>query len=105
MLNGAANGFPPLHSGMDARRWSLDLAAAYAALLHSIDSGSPLHIDSYAAQNPGEFFAVMSETFFVSPQIVHEDYPAVYGQLARFYRQDPLRRHLSASHVSNTDRI
>jgi MtfA peptidase len=37
-----------------------------------------------------EFFAVMSEAFFLAPSVVHSDFPAVYRQLAAFYRQDPL---------------
>ena len=37
----------------------------------------------------GEFFAVMSEAFFLHPRDVREAYPEVYGQLEAFYRQDP----------------
>ena len=92
MLNGLANGFPPLHAGMDANQWSADLAAAYANLQQVLASGDASRIDPYAAKNAGEFFAVLSEAFFISPQTVLEDYPSVYTQLARFYRQDPLTR-------------
>jgi Mlc titration factor MtfA (ptsG expression regulator) len=48
-------------------------------------------IDPYAAESPGEFFAVMSEAFFEIPRAVRRDYPEVYAQLGLFYKQDPLR--------------
>mgnify|MGYP000408535352 CR=1 FL=1 len=37
-------------------------------------------------------FAVLSETFFETPSVLHGDYPALYGLFSRFYRQDPLGR-------------
>ena len=46
--------------------------------------------DPYAAENPAEFFAVMSEAFFETPQVLNEVYPDLYTQFVGFYRQDPL---------------
>lgn len=91
VLNGAANGFPPLHAGMNTREWAGDFHAAYERLCAHLESGVDDRIDSYAAEDPAEFFAVMSETFFTAPHIVYEDFPAVYKQLQRFYRQEPYR--------------
>ena len=54
-----------------------------------VDADEATALDSYAAENPAEFFAVMSEAFFQTPQVVRSHYPAVYEQLALFYRQDP----------------
>lgn len=51
-----------------------------------------LPIDPYAAESPGEFFAVASEAFFETPELLAPAYPEVYEQLARFYRQDPNAR-------------
>ena len=92
MLNGDANGFPPLHAGMERARWADAFTAAYADFCRKVDSGEEIVIDDYAAQNPAEFFAVMSEAFFESPQHLRESYPDVYDQMARFYRQDPAAR-------------
>ena len=47
---------------------------------------------AYAAESPGEFFAVMSEAFFEIPHAVSGLYPQVYDQLRLFYRQDPAAR-------------
>ena len=89
MINGDANGFPPLHAGMDARRWSDTFAAAYQNFCGCVDRGEHTEIDPYAAEHPSEFFAVLSEAFFELPLVVQSQYPAVYDELASFYRQDP----------------
>ncbi len=46
-------------------------------------------LDPYGAESPAEFFAVMSEAFFETPDTLHDQYPEVYRQLQRYYRQDP----------------
>ncbi len=96
MKNGSANGRPPLHSGMDPKAWAHDFQTAYDDLCRRADGGEETLIDPYAAESPAEFFAVLSEYFFEAPDVLHETYPAVYGQLQRFYLQDPLAR-LAAS--------
>lgn len=92
MLNGDANGFPPLHAGMNRQEWAAAFETAYADFCRRVDAGAETAIDPYAAESPAEFFAVMSEAFFEIPQVIHHDYVAVYAQLVRFYRQDPLLR-------------
>ncbi len=64
-----------------------------------IDAREELPIDDYAGESPAEFFAVMSEVFFEHPQLLADLYPAVYEQLARFYRQDPRGRVAAAAPV------
>lgn len=92
MKNGGANGRPPLHSGMDAQAWGQDFQTAWDDLCRRVDAGEETQIDPYAAESPAEFFAVLSEYFFESPDVLHETYPAVYRQLKQFYLQDPLAR-------------
>lgn len=92
MLNGDTDGFPPLHPDMSARTWSAVMSAAYEDFRRRVDGGEETAIDPYAAESPGEFFAVLSETFFELPHELKALYPAVYEQLARFYRQDPAAR-------------
>jgi Mlc titration factor MtfA (ptsG expression regulator) len=88
-LNGEADGFPPLHAGMEPKRWTRDFRSAYQRLGEALEHGEPTRLDPYAASDPAEFFAVASETFFTAPHVLNEDFPAVYQQLAAFYRQDP----------------
>jgi len=92
MLNGDANGFPPLHADMDRSRWGRVFTRAYEDFCAALERGEKTVIDSYAGEHPSEFFAVMSEAFFELPMVVRAQYPDVYDQLSRFYRQDPAAR-------------
>jgi Mlc titration factor MtfA (ptsG expression regulator) len=90
MLNGAADGLPPLHPGMDRAAWSAAFAEAYEGFCDALERGKDTWLDPYAAEHPSEFFAVISEAFFKQPAETRRRYPAVYDQLKLFYRQDPL---------------
>jgi hypothetical protein len=104
MRNGDPNGSPPLHAGMSASAWKAALGAAYDDFCARVDKADrlPAHraqaaldqlpIDPYGAQSAGEFFAVGSEAFFETPELLAPAYPAMYEQLGLFYRQDPLAR-------------
>lgn len=94
MLNGDANGFPPLHAEMSREAWSKAFTAAYEDLCRRVAAEENTEIDPYATESPAEFFAVISEAFFEIPDLVRAVYPAVYQQLAQFYRQDPASREL-----------
>jgi Mlc titration factor MtfA (ptsG expression regulator) len=97
MLNGPPDGFPPLHKDMDPGAWTASFSTAYADLNARLDRGEDTEIDPYAAEEPGEFFAVLSEYFFERPRLIQAEYPEVYRQLARFYRQDPAARLMPVS--------
>lgn len=113
LLNGEADGFPPLsaalHPGLGPRQWERTLADAYrrfSAELELIESELPdgldpdskaadpyyrhLPFDAYAVLDPGEFFAVSAEAFFVEPLRLQRALPDWYELLARFFLQDPL---------------
>lgn len=89
VLNGAANGFPPLHAHMSRQRWSRIFHEAYERFNDSLQTGDEPGLNPYAATDPAEFFAVMSEAFFTRPAVVHRDFRSAYGELVEFYRQDP----------------
>ena len=102
MLKGEATGIPPFlpafHGDIDGRAFANALATAFAAFAAEVDrweqAGGPDDdmplLDPYAAENPVEFFAVLSEAFFTGPQDVADEFPELYRLLARYYRQDPL---------------
>ncbi len=104
MRNGDPNGCPPLHRGMSAAAWKRALGAAYADFTARVAAAErlprrraqaaldALPIDPYAAEGADEFFAVASEAFFETPELLAPAYPAMYEQLRLFYRQDPAAR-------------
>ena len=104
MLNGDPNGFPPLHADMDSRAWKAAFGAAYDDFCRRVDAADALPpsraqaaldalaLDPYASESPAEFFAVGSEAFFETPEMLAAAYAAVYEQFRLFYRQDPLKR-------------
>lgn len=100
MRREGANGAPPLHAGMDPAGWKRDMQTAWDDLARRAEMGASLPVDEYALEDPAEFFAVLSETFFETPDALHTVWPAVYGQLADFYRQDPLALQAHGSSAS-----
>jgi len=104
MRNGDPNGFPPLHPNMSAKDWKNAFKFAYDDFCRKVDDADlradddegealdALAIDPYAATSPEEFFAVTSEAFFETPELLEPSYPEVYEQLRLFYRQNPLGR-------------
>ena len=89
LLDGAFDGMPPLHREMRARDWIAAFQSAYDDLVKRVERGQKTWIDPYAAEEPAEFFAVCTELFFDVPAEFRRRYPAVYAQLAAFFRQDP----------------
>jgi Mlc titration factor MtfA (ptsG expression regulator) len=91
MLNGRANGMPPLHPDMTISEWTDSLSRAYEKLSHRVETHHA-KINAYAATNPAEFFAVMCEYFFTAPELLIEHYPKVYQQLKTYFSLDTLNR-------------
>jgi hypothetical protein len=102
MLKGEATGVPPFlpafHRNIDGRAFATALSNAHAAFAAEVarwemrgggEEEMPI-LDPYAAENPVEFFAVLSEAFFTAPQDVADDFPELYRLFVRYYRQDPL---------------
>jgi len=87
MGQGAVNGLPPLPSGMAVEDWSAAFLPAFSTMeTYAAEEGSDAApLDPYAGQDPGEFFAVATETFFADPRRLQRSFPAVYEQLERFY--------------------
>jgi Mlc titration factor MtfA (ptsG expression regulator) len=87
--NGAANGAPFLASTEAYRVWSKILGSEYQALQQRLAQGLPSLFDPYAATNPAEFFAVITEVFFEQGELFQQQHPALYQQLKQYYRLDP----------------
>ena len=87
--DGYTDGTPALESGAQVRSWAHVLGEELEALRRAADAGEPTLLDPYGAQDPAEFFAVATETFFERAVELRERHPGLYGELQRFYRQDP----------------
>nr|WP_289056952.1 M90 family metallopeptidase [uncultured Psychrobacter sp.] len=86
MLNGRANGFPPLQPDMNPEHWTTIMSRDFEDFQNHRKSG----LDRYGATNPAEFFAVLSEVFFETPQKLFDAYPDIYDIMVRFFQQTPL---------------
>lgn len=110
MLNGMVDGTPALPPDITRKAWDGTLSAAYEHFCRTVElaasTGSDMRLDPYGAENPGEFFAVMSETFFSAPHHLREAYPLLYELFAKYYQQDPfIRLCQDSSHLSGQTRV
>jgi hypothetical protein len=87
---GRANGAPWLGRRERYARWAAVMNDEYHALQWRLAHGEPVLIDPYAATDPAEFFAVVSEHFFEQPGALAAGHPALYQELVHCYRTDPL---------------
>jgi MtfA peptidase len=92
MLDGDADGTPPLASSEERERWRVVCERAFLALRKRVRRGGHGVIDDYGATNEAEFFAVVTEHFFDRPTELQQAEPELYDLLREFYRQDPAAR-------------
>lgn len=87
--SGLTNGAPELGSAQRYERWSRVMQEAYEQLTAQVERDELSLLDPYGATDPVEFFAVATETFFERAHELAQEQPALYGELADFYRVDP----------------
>jgi MtfA peptidase len=93
LTDGADNGCPALHPGMDPEEWRKVFSGSFADLNRRQRSRTRRSkIDSYATESDSEFFAVASEYFFEKPRVLTSEYPDVFRLFCAFYRQDTAAR-------------
>jgi Mlc titration factor MtfA (ptsG expression regulator) len=91
-VKGFANGAPLLRDRRAYARWSAVMQTEYDALCRRAALGEPGLLSDYGATDPAEFFAVASEVFFEQPLQLAEAHPALYRELAGYYRFHPAGR-------------
>ena len=87
--NASTDGTPVLETAQQYVSWARVLGAEYEQLRKVDAMGGESFLDTYGAQNPAEFFAVVTEMFFERPHELRSKHPELYAELGRFYRQDP----------------
>lgn len=88
--DGDMDGVPSLPKARSAA-WARLLGNEYRQLVQSVEAGRADVLDAYGATNPAEFFAVATEAFFERPHDMRREHPALFEELAEYYRQDPTR--------------
>jgi hypothetical protein len=96
MLDGMADGTPPLSDRAEYRDWVETCSREYLRLRENAQSGMESFLDAYGATDEAEFFAVATEQFFEQPGIMMDHAPELYRVLREYYRQDPVKRLLVA---------
>lgn len=71
--------------------WERVFDAAYEGHVAAVEKEEETLLDPYGAQDPAEFFSVITETFFELPRAFRQEHPELYEQLCRIYRQEPHR--------------
>ena len=92
MLDGSADGTPPLKDRAEYRDWVQTCTQEFLRLKNLTKNGKRSFLDSYGATNEAEFFAVATEQFFDQPRLMIEHAPDLYRVLKNYYCQDPAGR-------------
>jgi len=87
--DGSTDGTPVLGSGAEVRAWATVFEEELETLRRAADAGEATLLDPYGAEDPAEFFAVATETFFERAAELRHQHPRLYDELRRFYRQEP----------------
>ena len=90
--NGAADGFPYIRDPELRRVWPHVLQKEFDALRSALDRRRHTLIDPYAAQDPAEFFAVVTETFFEAGTQLQRRHPALYEVFRLYYGHRPANK-------------
>jgi len=91
MEDDSMDGAPGLGDKAAYEQWSAVFWDEYERLHVNLSTGQPTLLDPYAATDPAEFFAVVTEVFFSQPGELEQQHPRLYQQLRTYYRLDPAR--------------
>ena len=89
MLDGWADGTPPLRQREQYGAWKHIMTEEYESLVAAAEDRRPTLLDKYGATNAAEFFAIATECFFEKPRQMQRRHPELYDLLSSYYRQTP----------------
>ena len=90
--SGWTEGAPELTGRSQYTAWARVMSQEYNQLIEDLEKNRPNLFGDYAATDPAEFFAVITECFFERPRKLKKRHPELYTTLERFFRQDPADR-------------
>jgi len=95
-MDGEIDGVPPMERSR-YHEWTSVLYKEFNRLSDiaqkNRDWGKYKLIGEYAATNEAEFFAVITERFYESPQSLKKHFPDLYDELKAFYHIDPAGKY------------
>lgn len=87
--DGQIDGAPDLAQRSHYISWARVMNREFKILRDSAKRGKRSVMDHYGASEPGEFFAVLTETFFEKPKQLRDRHPLLYEEARQFYNLDP----------------
>ena len=87
--SGVMNGAPVLSDRELRQHWPEALSDAYERLSHATRQHERTLLRPYGAKNPPEFFAVVTEAFFLYPTELQRGESDLYSALCQYFKQDP----------------
>jgi MtfA peptidase len=88
--DGAADGVPALQTRSCYKEWADIMKPEFDSLIKRSEENKRTVLDSYGAENPAEFFAVATETFYEKPAKLQEKHPKLFDLLTKYYGVNPL---------------
>ena len=86
---GEIDGIPPIEKPQ-YKEWGKIMFNEYEKFVKKLSLnrflGKYSSIDKYAATNKAEFFAVLSEYYFMNPCVLKKHFPDIYKELNKFYK-------------------
>jgi len=79
---------------------NIPLSEEYENLRNEVERGEWDIIDDYGAENPAEFFAVATETFFGKPSHLKSIHPKLFDELKKIYMVDPSLWKSHENHIT-----
>jgi Mlc titration factor MtfA (ptsG expression regulator) len=86
---GEGDGKPLLDDARLVADWARVCRTEYEQLCDQVDRDRETFLDPYGAEDPAEFFAVITETFFTIGDELRAEHPDLYDLLVRYYGVDP----------------
>lgn len=90
-VGGLFDGTPEITGRSERAEWVRVCTTEYRRLRRQRTAVDPV-LRSYAGLSPSEFFAVVTEAFFLRPVELEETKPELYGLFRGYYHQDPAGR-------------
>ena len=90
--DGTADGCPRIADLGLRRRWTELMTAEFEKLSRAVEAGRTTFLDDYGAEDPAEFFAVATESFFTRGRALARRHPELYDLFRSYYLQDPAAR-------------